>query len=302
MALASSVRLEAKVTSGRFEADRSPGSLLDLLAETLGEPDLQVAVGVGNHDAVWKPTLQCFTPDGLPLAYVKVGLGPVGDHLVTTEREALEAWSRADDPRIVVPDLLSAVEWRGIPIICTAPMPPDVARLPPGPVSPWPVRLLDPPLQSAPLAEVGWWTRRTAQHRETPDVGALLSAVDAVHGHAEVEQARWHGDWVPWNLARSSHGLVVWDWEYSEPGAPVGLDEVHSVYQQQRILEGRAVGEALNRARDRAATPLLADVHVAMLATRCAALCDLSGVEVDDHGEVMAAARERSRSLRSAAE
>src|SRR5690606_31668504 len=145
--------------------------------ELLDLPDLQVAVGVGNHDAVWKPTLQCFTADGRPVAYVKVGLGPVATHLVETERAALAAWDEADDPRLVVPGLLASSEWNGSPIICPRPMPDDAARLPPGPVGPWPVRLLDPALPDAPPGASDWWTSRTERFADHPDVGELLAAV-----------------------------------------------------------------------------------------------------------------------------
>lgn len=70
--------------------DRGPGSLIGHLADLLDTPRLQVAVGIGNVDDVWKPTLQCFTPTGEPTAYVKIGVGAVGAHLVSHERLVLE--------------------------------------------------------------------------------------------------------------------------------------------------------------------------------------------------------------------
>lgn len=291
VALAAQVGLDRRVAGTRFVADRSPGSLLAHLADLLGEPDVQVAVGVGNHDAVWKPTLQCFTPDGEPVAYVKVGLGPVAAELVTTERAALEAWDRLDDPRLVVPGLLATTVWEGTPIICTQPMPVDVRRLPPGVISPWPVRLLDAPLPDQPITAAPWWTERTRRHDGDAEVAGLLAVIEDRHRGPDRSWARWHGDWVPWNLARCSRGLVAWDWEYSEPGAPVGLDEVHGEYQHHRVLLGRTVADALQAARRVAPDAWVADAHLAMLLTRFARLRHLAGTEVGDHRAIVEAAR-----------
>ncbi len=300
VAAAISMGLTDRLVGARCAADAGPGSLLGHLAEVLGTSDLQVAVGVGNHDAVWKPTLQCFDPTGEPLAYVKVGAGPVGARLVSTEQAALAAWGVAEEPRLVVPGLVATTTWRDMPIICTEPMPGDVARLPPGRVSPWPVRLLDAPLPDGPLEGSSWWVDRVVRHRGDRQVSALLDAVAAAHGGVDRSWARWHGDWVPWNLARSSRGLVAWDWEYSEPGAPVGLDEVHCAYQHERVLRGRPVAEALATVRRSAPEPWLADAHLTMLATRYADLGGLAGTEVGDHRAVMDAAEARTRALASA--
>jgi hypothetical protein len=136
---------------------------------------------------------------------------------------------------------------------------------------------------------------------DDPDVAELMEAVESAHGGEELSWARWHGDWVPWNLARSGRGLVAWDWEYSEPGAPVGLDEVHSTYQHERILRGRSVDDSLATAHRHAASAAVADLHLTMLATRCVLLRRLGGVEVSDHAAVLAAARRRARQLSSPA-
>ncbi len=111
----------------------------------------------------------------------------------------------------------------------------------------------------------------------------------AGHDTADHAWARWHGDWVPWNLARCHLGLVAWDWEYSEPGAPVGLDEVHGAYQQARVAEGRSIAEALRAAHHGAGW--VADAHIAMLITRSAELERLLGAPPADQAELLAAAR-----------
>jgi hypothetical protein len=172
-------------------------------------------------------------------------------------------------------------------------MPADVRRLPAGATSPWPVRQLDPPLPDGSVATAPWWTERRREHADVPEVDDLLDRIEARHGTEVHAWARWHGDWVPWNLARCHRGLVAWDWEYSEPGAPVGLDEVHGRYQVERVARGAGVDAALRTAHGAVADPWLPAAHLAMLVTRHARLARLAGTEVGDHRAVLAAARTR---------
>ena len=289
------------VARERVTADGGPGSLIAHLAELLHDPDqepgLAVGVGLGQLDEVWKPTLQIFRPDGTPAAFVKIGLGPVAKRLVTTEAATLRAWGRFGDPRLVVPELIAESIWNDIPIAVIAPLPLDARRLPPGTPPAWPVRELDGPAVSAAPTEAPWWTQRRAATADHLMVDALLDQIESRHGD-EQAWARWHGDWVPWNLARCHRGLVAWDWEYSEPGAPVGLDEVHGAYQQARVLEGRSISESLalsHALRDTTFDPAgsrrwLADAHVAMLLTRSTELEQLSGTPPRHQPELLAAA------------
>ncbi len=284
--------LDRLVVRDVLTADTGPDSLLalldDLLEDTDEEPGLAVGIGLSRIDEVWKPTLQVFRPDGTPAAFVKIGLGPVGDRLVATEAATLAAWRDHPDPRLVVPDLIADTTWNGLRLAVVAPLPTDSRRLPPGTVpSAWPVRELDGPEQRSVLADAGWWTERRSACADQAQVDALLDRIEARHG-GEHAWARWHGDWVPWNLARCHLGLVAWDWEYSEPGAPVGLDEVHGAYQQAHVVEGRSIAESLAVART--ADRWLADAHVAMLVTRSAELERLLGRPPADQPELLGAA------------
>ena len=289
--LALKARLARFVTGDVLAASTAPGSLLAFLADVLGHADLAVGVGVGSIDEVWKPTLQVFAPDGTPLAFVKVGLGPVAAKLVSTEADALARWADHPDPRIVVPGLLAATTWNDIPIVVVEPLPADSRRLPPGTPGAMAVRTLDGPPTSAPLASSPWWTDRADRWEDDPNVQPILATIAERHGDGDHEWARWHGDWVPWNLARCHLGLVAWDWEYSEPGAPVGLDETHAAYQVAHVVEGRSVAESLARARAAAPSAWVADAHVAMLATRAVDLADLAGSIPSGHADLLTAAR-----------
>jgi hypothetical protein len=329
--LAFKARASRAVVRRELIADAGPGSLLAHLAELLADPEeepgLAVAVGLGRIDEVWKPTLQVFRPDGTPAAFVKIGAGPVAAQLVTTEAATLEAWSSAPDPRLVVPELIAATTWEGVPIAVVAPLPLDVRRLPAGLPSAWPVRDLDGPVAHGSIADAPWWVGRRADLADDAFADGVLDRIQTRHSigvrGGPKAWARWHGDWVPWNLARCHRGLVAWDWEYSEHGAPVGLDEVHGAYQQAHVVDGRGIAAALEAARaeahrfataaaadgspaalraragTEASTPTraatgaaaawLADAHLAMLITRSAQLERLSGTRPAEQAELHAA-------------
>lgn len=285
--------LSRAVVGDVLTAATGAGSLIGLLEDVLHDPEeepgLAVAVGLNRIDEVWKPTLQVFRPDGTPAAFVKIGLGPVGDRLVGTEADTLAAWNVHPDPRLVVPDLLADTTWNGVRIAVVAPLPEDARRLPPGAPSAWAVRDLDGPETTAPLAAATWWTGRREACADQPAFDQILDAIEQRHAGPNRAWARWHGDWVPWNLARCHRGLIAWDWEYSEPGAPVGLDEVHGAYQQARVVEGQPIADALAIAHGDGGW--LADAHVAMLVTRSAELERLLGAPPADQAELLAAAR-----------
>ncbi|MGI8755453.1 MAG: hypothetical protein ACR2MB_06245 [Acidimicrobiales bacterium] len=278
-------------TIDHYEGDATADGLVAHLARFLGQPEVAVAVGLGVVDAVWKPTLHVFAPDGTPLAFVKVGRGPVAAALVARETAALRQGASHPDPRLVVANLMGSTTWRGLAMVAVAPLPTDARRLP-GPVSAWPVRTLDDPVPDGPLGRAAWWANHQRAAGTDGDAGLekLLQSIEDRHGGEDHAWARWHGDWVPWNQARCHLGLVAWDWEYSEPGAPVGLDEVHGRYQLLRVGQRRPVAEALAAARAIAPSPWVADAHLAMLLTRDADLARLGGRPSVDAGEIRIAA------------
>ncbi len=48
----------------------------------------------------------------------------------------------------------------------------------------------------------------------------------------------WHGDWVPWNMAREPEGVLLWDWEHHQQGVLPGFDHVHYLAQDLRQRAG----------------------------------------------------------------
>ena len=244
----------SRVLAGeQLAVDDGPDSLLAHLRDLLGDDSLCVAVGLGSLDTVWKPTLQVLTHDGRPLAYVKIGWTPFTTELVENEAATLFRWDQHRGRGPITPRLLARSRWRDLVLVATAPMPTDVRRIADDSraPSPSPVRALDGAPVTVELASTDFWTRLGASIEtgagsagDRPLADAFAAATDAF-GHQLVPIARWHGDWTPWNLAQSSsRGLVAWDWEYSAPGAPVGLDEVHSAFQISRLLRDRSAAES----------------------------------------------------------
>lgn len=220
-------------------------SLLDHLSAAL-DRDVVAAVGLGTLDAYWKPVLQLFSPDGAPVGFAKVGWNDVTRRFVDREWSAASALDGVPLP-FVTPAPLHRSTWGALDISVLAPLPPTVSARPLDHVPAVPDGLaeLDGPVVRAPITSSAWWE----QHLSVIDGDAavdgmsLVSLCDRVASELDGETAdfgRCHGDWVPWNLGDVDGSLVVWDWEYSEASAPLGLDEVHGRYQIARIVHGQS--------------------------------------------------------------
>jgi hypothetical protein len=128
----------------------------------------------------------------------------------------------------------------------------------------------------APLTESRYWAG--VQKRVDalagscgPDTASYLEdrmgALADVAGSTPVRFGGWHGDLVPWNYARRRGQWQVWDWEYWQESAPIGLEEMQYVFGRQFFGAGLRAGEAAQQA-------------VATRAPRCAD---------DDHQHAVAA-------------
>jgi hypothetical protein len=69
----------------------------------------------------------------------------------------------------------------------------------------------------------------------------------------------WHGDLVPWNYAQRRGVVHVWDWEYWQDSAPLGLEQMQYVFGRQFFAAGRRAGEAARAALSTA--PPVPGVH-----------------------------------------
>ncbi|MEZ5382690.1 MAG: hypothetical protein R2754_12980 [Microthrixaceae bacterium] len=241
-------------------------TLLATLRARLGHPELAVATSPRQLDPWWTPTLQLFEADGTPVGYAKVGWTALTNRQVNTETALLRRIAADPPAGFSCPSVLDRFEWGGAVVSVTAPMPADVTRLaddagPFGDVLTT-VAELDGPLRREPFASSGGATALDEllgnPNPGVPDeawdaLGARWRRIHEAVGDVEVALGRWHGDWVPWNLARSGDRLWVWDWEYSGPRRPMWLDAVHWHYQRARIVEGADLPEALAASRIRSA-------------------------------------------------
>jgi hypothetical protein len=224
------------------------------LAGELGEPELHAAIGIRPPDPHHKPTLQLFDGRGRPRGYAKIGWNDGTRAMVRAEAATLaDLPTGGDFPP--APRLMLHTRWHGREIAVIEPMPRNVRRIR-RPDSPRLAAMLavarrgGPPADARPVTDlIASWRARAAG--ADPRIHA---AIDRLDGEPALEFGDWHGDWVPWNMARHRRGLLVWDWENSASGVPVGFDLAHQAFQTALSTRSRpaaecatAVDEALRR-------------------------------------------------------
>ncbi|WP_245908531.1 hypothetical protein [Pseudosporangium ferrugineum] len=232
---------------------RGPGDLLaSFLADRLGVPRLHAAIGIRPPDPHHKPTLQLFDDRGRPRGYAKIGWNDGTRAMVRAEAATLgELPSGGGFPP--APRLILHTRWRGREVAVIEPMPRTVRRIR-RPDRPRVEAMLavarrgGPATGPRPVADLVETWRRRAEGAD-PRIHAFI---DALATGPELEFGDWHGDWVPWNMARHRGRLLVWDWENRSTGVPVGFDLAHQAFQTALSTRGRpaadcaaAVDEAL---------------------------------------------------------
>jgi hypothetical protein len=81
-------------------------------------------------------------------------------------------------------------------------------------------------------------TGRLAAADQSTDRAKLLEALGRLAVRAPdacLVLGCWHGDWSPWNMASTSGGLLVWDWERFAGGVPLGFDALHYRLQKDVV-------------------------------------------------------------------
>jgi hypothetical protein len=204
--------------------------------KTVLSRDLTVSMYLGPARANRKPVLQILAPGGEPLGFVKVGVNPLTRSLVRAEHDSLVRLAQAGLSQITIPEVLHYDRWHDLEVLVLSALP---AWLPPR-------RLPAPRLIAAmaELAEVAELQReslaasnylcqlraRLAATDRGPEQAALSNALDVLaarDGQEVLTYGAWHGDWSPWNMASTSGGLLVWDWERFATGVPLGFDALH---------------------------------------------------------------------------
>ena len=257
------------------------GTLLgDHVATALGRSDLAAAIVLGPVRPNRKPVVQLIGRGGQPVGYMKVGWNDLTRRLVRAEADMLRRLAEASPRSFTAPGLLHQGQWHGLEITISSALPHRLWRrgrryaMPPPAVSREVAALGG--VEVMPLGESPWWAglrRRLAPIRQAMDVGpagtqtggraatALDATMEALDGQAATRLAfaTWHGDWGPWNLRSTPDRLLVWDWERSGDGVPLGFDLLHFGYQTALQGLGQPPAAAAATGRDRAA-PRLAEL------------------------------------------
>jgi hypothetical protein len=179
-------------------------------------------------------------PGGASAGFAKIGVNALTRSLVRAENDSLVRLARAGLTQITIPQVLHYESWHGLEVLVLSALP---AWLPPRRLSE--TRLIAAMTE---LANVGGLRReplgasrylcqlraRLAATDHGPEQVALGTALDVLtarDGQEILTYGSWHGDWSPWNMASTSAGLLVWDWERFATGVPFGFDALHHQLQ-----------------------------------------------------------------------
>jgi hypothetical protein len=250
-------RIDVGTAAGATTGELPDALLGEHLSRIFGERRVVIAFG-GGSGPYRKPVLQVFGTDGTPLGYVKVGWNDWTRDAVRREAAALRACALSP-MRLGAPTLLDQSSWKGLDLVVTAPLPPGVRRLGRNTRIPETALLREIIQLSSPyvgeLATSPWWVGlRKRIETGVADPGArssLAQSADRIEGSSgrvPLEFGTWHGDLVPWNMARLGTRLYAWDWESSSPEAPVGFDALHFHFQVAFVARRLPLEEAEARA------------------------------------------------------
>jgi phosphotransferase family enzyme len=262
---------------------------IEAYLKTVMARDIRVSMYLGPPRANRKPVLQLVTDTGELAGFTKIGVNPLTQQLVRAERDALAQLGEAGLTEIVVPRVLHYGTWNGLDVLVLSSLPVwerhrplSEAQLAAAMNELAKVR----GLQRETLADSGYLRQlrsRLAATDEGADRSALTRALDALEasdGSEVLTFGAWHGDWAPWNMAKTTRGLMVWDWERFSLGVPLGFDALHHWLQTEvrggrhapRVVAARCIESAphLLASFEIAAQQarLIASLYVSDLATR----------------------------------
>jgi hypothetical protein len=211
------------------------------------DPELCISMYLGAPRANRKPVFQLLTRSGEQIGIAKVAVSPLARRLVDAEYETLLMLDRADLHSVRAPQVLHYGRWRGMPVLVQRPLPIHDRRVALSPsrlrAAMWDVAMVGypEPAWSDVVDVVGSIETLLGG---APDSDAhtqlctLLEVLAGRWGDTRLRVGRWHGDWTPWNMASTRNGLLLWDWERSAAGVPVGFDAIHH-WLQSRVVQRR---------------------------------------------------------------
>ncbi|MEU8798004.1 hypothetical protein [Spirillospora sp. NPDC048819] len=237
--------LPERTLKDRVRVTGGDASIEDHLAALLGRP-VVLSIGLGSARANRKPILHVLSPDGKPVAFVKVGDTGTARDLLAGEAAALTYLdSRLPGPgsraRLHVPRLLHHGTWHGLDLLVLEPLPTSARGWRPrgrAPLAEMRTLFEAGGVERAPLRDSGFWDAMTVSpaqvldERQRARFGDVVENVGKAHGEQVLDFGAWHGDWTPWNMAWHRGVLRVWDWERFARGVPNGFDLLHYRLQE----------------------------------------------------------------------
>ena len=270
-------------------------SIVHYLSQVFGEP-VECSLGIGNARANRKPVLEVFSSSGRSVGYAKVATTSVATVHVDAEVSALrELADRALPPEIAVPRLLHVGDWSGFLVSVMTSLRPDPVstvrlrhRVPRDEMSAF-SRAWGSPTRPLP-GSVLWAdvSARCSALESSPARGRLHDAMEKVEKLSDdraLMMGAWHGDWTPWNMARSDGRVLLWDWERFATGVPAGMDLLHygvnaaaggAVRTMKDVHRGLTAVGASTR-YDGSAASLVVGAYLTTVATRYREAVDQEG-------------------------
>ncbi len=228
------------------------------LSQVLGQP-VRIGVLLGPPRANLKPVLAIYAGDprapGRVLGFAKVATTQVTAPLLAAEAAALRLLARSPVAGVVAPQLMHHGTWGERDVLVTSALPLAQTGRRPSRISTDVVAGIArvDGLAEQPLLRSDFW-REHAGAVELPagwrgvDATPLRRMVDAVPD-VTCLMGSWHGDLGPWNAARGTNHVEIWDWERFATGVPAGLDAVHWPVQVA-LASGASPGQAWQSVRE----------------------------------------------------
>jgi len=236
------------------------------LAEVLGRQELHAFVALRQVNPNAKPTLEMFDEFAAPAGYAKLGTTEATKELVRTDAATIGELDGGGG-RLLVPRLLAAGDWNETAYTIVEPLPRGVRRWTGGvqatissmrAVAATGVVSRNPFAGSSYAARLrGELAAIDGQNEVTPMLWSWLRRLE--QSPAPILFGRSHGDWIPDNVGRCGDQLAAWDWEHSNPDAPVGFDLLHWHFHHALVAKDLAAAVAAVYA----ATPQLELLDVA---------------------------------------
>jgi Phosphotransferase enzyme family len=220
---------------GRLRVRASPeaGTVEAYLSAALGR-NVLISTHLGAARANRKPVLQLLTAQGETAGFAKISVNELTRDLIRAERAALDTLAAADLRDLTIPRVLHYGQWQGREVLVLSALPAWRRRrmLRPGQLAGAMSELSAVGGRSrGPLAGSGYLAglrSRLETCPDGPDRTALTATLIELAGSgAQLSFGAWHGDWTNWNMACTSGGLLVWDWERFGQPVPAGFDFLH---------------------------------------------------------------------------